>query len=107
MKLSPCIHQFFHPYLKNLRGMSPNTIRSYRDTFKIFLPFAAKYYGIKIRSLRLEHISSSSISGNTVKPQGPSINTASSSANEENNSPATASITSVKNISSEPFHQND
>jgi site-specific recombinase XerD len=58
MKLSPCIHQFFHPYLKNLRGMSPNTIRSYRDTFKIFLPFAAKYYGIKIRSLRVEHISS-------------------------------------------------
>lgn len=38
--------------------MSPNTIRSYRDAFKIFLPFAAKYYGIKIRSLRVEHISS-------------------------------------------------
>jgi site-specific recombinase XerD len=58
MKLSPCIHRFFHQYLKNIRGMSPNTIRSYRDTFKIFLPFAAKYYGIKISSLRVKHISS-------------------------------------------------
>jgi hypothetical protein len=38
--------------------MSPNTIKSYRDAFKIFLPFAAKYYGIKIKSLRVEHISS-------------------------------------------------
>jgi integrase/recombinase XerD len=58
MKLSPCIHQFFHQYLENIRGMSPNTIKSYRDAFKIFLPFAAKYYGIKIKSLRVEHISS-------------------------------------------------
>ena len=58
MKLSSCIHQFFHQYLENIRGMSPNTIKSYRDAFKIFLPFAAKYYGIKIKSLRVEHISS-------------------------------------------------
>ncbi len=57
MKLSPLIHQFFHQYLPNIKGMSQNTIRSYRDTFKLFLPFAAKYYGIKIRSLRVEHIS--------------------------------------------------
>ena len=58
MKLSPCIHQFFDHYLSNIRGMSHHTIRSYRDTFKLFLPFAAKHYGIKVKSLRLEHISS-------------------------------------------------
>ena len=58
MKLSACVHQFFHQYLQNIRGMSPNTISSYRDAFKIFLPFAAEYYGIKIRSLRLEQVSS-------------------------------------------------
>jgi site-specific recombinase XerD len=58
MKLSPCIHQFFDHYLPNIRGMSHHTIRSYRDTFKLFLPFAAKHYGIKVNSLRLEHISS-------------------------------------------------
>lgn len=58
MKLAPLIHQFFDHYLPDIRGMSPHTIRSYRDTFRLFLPFAAKYYGIKIKSLRLEHISS-------------------------------------------------
>jgi site-specific recombinase XerD len=56
MKLSPCIHQFFDHYLTNIRGMSYHTIRSYRDTFKLFLPFAANYYGIKISSLTVEHI---------------------------------------------------
>ena len=58
MKLSPCIHQFFDHYLPNIRGMSHHTIRSYRDTFKLFLPFAARHYGIKVNSLRLKHISS-------------------------------------------------
>jgi site-specific recombinase XerD len=58
MKLAPLTHQFFHDYLPNIRGMSCHTIRSYRDTFKLFLPFAAEYYSIKMSSLRLEHISS-------------------------------------------------
>jgi len=57
MKLSPCIHQFFDHYLPHIKGTSDNTIKAYRDTFKLFLPFAAKYYGIKIRSLRVKHIS--------------------------------------------------
>jgi len=58
MKLAPLIHQFFDDYLPNIRVMSRHTIRSYRDTFKLFLPFAAAYYGIKVKSLRLEHLSS-------------------------------------------------
>ena len=57
MKLSPLIHQFFNQYLLHIRGVSNHTIKAYRDTFKLFLPFAASYYGIKISSLRLEHIS--------------------------------------------------
>jgi site-specific recombinase XerD len=56
MKLSPCIHQFFHHYLPHIKGMSYLTIQSYRDTFRLFLPFAAQYYAIKVKSLRLEHI---------------------------------------------------
>jgi len=58
MKLSPCIHQFFDHYLPHIKGVSPHTIMAYRDAFRIFLPFAAKYYGIKIKSLRVQHISS-------------------------------------------------
>jgi len=58
MKLSSCVHQFFDHYLPHIKGVSRHTIQSYRDAFKIFLTFAAKYHGIKISSLRLEHISS-------------------------------------------------
>ena len=57
MKLAPCIHQFFDPYLPDIRGLSPRTIQSYRDTFRLFLPFASQYYRIKISSLCLNHIS--------------------------------------------------
>jgi len=58
MKLAARIHQFFDHYLPNIKGVSPHTIKSYRDTFRLFLPFAANYYGIKIRSLRVEQLSS-------------------------------------------------
>ena len=58
MKLAPCIRQFFDKYLPHIKGVSENTIRAYRDAFRLFLPFAAKFYGIKIRSLRVEHLSS-------------------------------------------------
>ena len=56
MKLNPVVHQFFNHYLPHIKGVSPYTIRAYRDAFKLFLPFAAKYHRVKIRSLRIEHI---------------------------------------------------
>ncbi len=52
----PCIHQFFGSYLPRIKGVSPNTLQSYRDTFRLLLPFAARHYRIQIPSLRLEHI---------------------------------------------------
>lgn len=58
MKLAARVHQFFNHYLPNIKGVSPHTIKSYRDTFRLLLPFAADYYGIKIRSLRIEQLSS-------------------------------------------------
>ena len=58
MKLSPCVHQFFNHYLPHIKGVSSYTTRAYRDAFKLFLPFAAKHYGIKIKSLRVEHLCS-------------------------------------------------
>lgn len=57
MKLSAPVHQFFDQYLPHIKGAGTRTIQSYRDTFRLFLPFAAKHYGIKVSSLRLEHIS--------------------------------------------------
>ncbi len=56
MKLAPCIHQFFDSYLPQIKGVSPNTLQSYRDAFRLLLPFAAQHYRIKISSLRLEQI---------------------------------------------------
>jgi integrase/recombinase XerD len=58
MKLSPTIHQFFDQYLPRIKGVSEHTLKAYRDAFKLFLIFAAGYYGIKIKSLRLEQITS-------------------------------------------------
>jgi len=58
MKLSPAIHQFFDHYLPHIKGVSDHTLKAYRDAFKLFLIFAADYYGIKIKSLRLEQITS-------------------------------------------------
>jgi integrase/recombinase XerD len=57
MKLSVCIHRFFSEYLTDMKGCSPDTIRTYRDAFLLLLPYAAEYYGIKISSLNIEHLS--------------------------------------------------
>jgi integrase/recombinase XerD len=56
MRLSSFIHQFFDKYLPHIKGVSPNSIKAYRDTFKLFLPFAANHYGINISSLSLNHL---------------------------------------------------
>ncbi len=56
MRLSAVIHQFFEKYLPHIKGVSPNSIKAYRDTFKLFLPFAAKRYGIKVGWLSLTHL---------------------------------------------------
>jgi len=56
MRLSSAIHQFFGRYLPHIRALSPHTIKAYRDTFKLFLPFAANYHGIKISSLQIQHL---------------------------------------------------
>jgi len=50
------MHQFFDQYLYRLKGVRQNSIQSYRDTFRLFLPFAAKHLGVKIDSLRVEHL---------------------------------------------------
>ena len=57
MKLSTCLHQFLDQYLPRIKGSSEHTIKAYRDTFKLFLLFAANYHHIKIDSLCLDHLS--------------------------------------------------
>ncbi|MEE9502123.1 MAG: tyrosine-type recombinase/integrase [Candidatus Aminicenantaceae bacterium] len=57
MKLSPLVHRFFDQYLPHIRGVSHQTVKAYRDAFRLFLPFAASFYKIKVKSLRVEHLS--------------------------------------------------
>jgi site-specific recombinase XerD len=57
MKLSTYVHQFFDQYLPRIKGVSENTIKDYRITFTLLLPFAAQYYSIEIKSLRVDHLS--------------------------------------------------
>jgi integrase/recombinase XerD len=56
MKLAPCLHEFFDSYLPQVKGVSPNTLHSYRDAFRLLLPFATQHYRVKVSSLRLEHL---------------------------------------------------
>ena len=58
MRLSTCIYHFFDQYLPRIKGSSRKTIQSYRDAFTIFLPFASRHLGIKIDSLKVDHLSS-------------------------------------------------
>lgn len=39
--LGPALHEYFADYLPRLRGMSPNTIQSYRDSLVLLLRFVA------------------------------------------------------------------
>lgn len=57
MNLNTLIHQFFDQYLPRIKGSSRQTIRAYRDTYRLLLPFAAKYHGVKIKSLKIGHLS--------------------------------------------------
>jgi len=61
MRLSTCIYQFFDQYLPRIKGSGEKTIKAYRDAFALFLPFAAQYHGIKVDSLRVEHLCSDPI----------------------------------------------
>ena len=47
---------FFTEYLIGERGVSPNTIRSYSESFSLLLNFLDEQANIKADNLRLEHI---------------------------------------------------
>lgn len=56
MRLSTCLHQYFYEYLPQIKGTSEHSIKAYRQTFALFLRFLADYHSIKIKSLKIEHL---------------------------------------------------
>ncbi len=57
MKLTSCVQQFLDQYHFRIKGSSLRTIEAYREALSLFLPFAAKYYSIKVASLSIDHLS--------------------------------------------------
>ena len=57
MRLISCVQQFLDRYHFRIKGSSHRTIKAYRDALTLFLPFAAKYYSIKVASLSIDHLS--------------------------------------------------
>ena len=57
MRLTTCVEQFFDQYHFRIKGSSQRTIKAYREALTLFLPFAAKYYSIKVASLSIDHLS--------------------------------------------------
>jgi integrase/recombinase XerD len=54
--LPTLLRAFFQDYLAAQRDLSPNTIMAYRDTFKLFLQFAAKHCNRQIIHLDIENL---------------------------------------------------
>lgn len=50
------VHGFFQDYLAAQRGLSPNTIFSYRDSLKLFLRFVSEQVGKSVDKLTLEEL---------------------------------------------------
>jgi integrase/recombinase XerD len=61
MRLSSCLHQFFNQYLPRIKGASEQSIRTYQETFSLFLPFLATHHSIKIKSLRIDHLTTNAV----------------------------------------------
>jgi uncharacterized membrane protein len=57
MRLISCVQQFLDLYHFRIKGSSQRTIKAYREALALFLPFAAKYYSIKVASLSIDHLS--------------------------------------------------
>ena len=50
------VQAFFGDYLTAQRGLSPNTVLSYRDAFKLFLTFAARRSGRPVAALGFDDV---------------------------------------------------
>ncbi len=56
MKLSTCLHQFFDQYLPRIKGASDETINSYRQSFTLFLKFAAACQNQAVKDIQVKHL---------------------------------------------------
>nr|WP_321396065.1 site-specific integrase [uncultured Desulfobacter sp.] len=56
MRLTSCLHQYFYEYLPSIKGTSKQSVQAYRQSLSLFLHFLANHHSIKIKSLKIEHL---------------------------------------------------
>lgn len=54
--VGPIVHSFFIDHLVTVKGLRPASVRSYRDTVRLFLQFVAAHGRCKITRLALHHL---------------------------------------------------
>lgn len=57
MTIAECLQQFFCNYLPKIKGVSEQTITSYKASFELFLPFMARVHSCRVTALKMEHLS--------------------------------------------------
>jgi integrase/recombinase XerD len=55
------VRRFLMEHLVHERGLSRNTQQSYRDAFRLFLPFVSSHCGVAVDRLTVENLSSESL----------------------------------------------
>ncbi|RZB36963.1 MAG: hypothetical protein SRB2_01763 [Desulfobacteraceae bacterium Eth-SRB2] len=56
MNLHTCLCRYFAYYLPKIKGVSPETVKTYKDAFKLFLKFSSRHLSKAVPDLRLEDI---------------------------------------------------
>jgi len=56
MNLHVCLSRYFTDYLPGIKGVSPETVKTYKDAFTLFLKFSSKYLSKAVPDLKLEDI---------------------------------------------------
>ena len=75
---STIVHGYFLDYLPQQKGLQPSSIRSYRDSLRLFLIFVAKQHHRGVSKLALEHLDYQSVLAflhNMEKERGNAITT--------------------------------
>ena len=66
--LGPVLHSFFASHLITVKGLRPASVRSYRDTVRLFLVFIAADKGCKITRLTLSDLTFDRVRGIPASP---------------------------------------
>jgi len=56
MNLHACLCRYFTEYLSGIKGVSPDTVKTYKDAFTLFLKFSSSHLSKAVSELRVEDI---------------------------------------------------